>query len=228
MQIQAINNFSNTKIQKPQFKSAYPVYHWVAEKGGGSSAPAVTHELNKKLQGVLVRLMNKTSKLSETGFGQRMIEKLKLDNLTGVGDFDYSLKSVVRTFNNKNGGWKGEFVPINYLISGNDVKLFDESFGKPIGRTYIEAPRVKGMPSSAEYRSAVRDYVLGGLNFVKNPKRKIIDRTGMEYGLHTKFEVVRNKNGEIKGYELVDIKFCPERGKENPFVKLGYYGSKLI
>ena len=221
MQIQAINH-SNNKSMKPQFKSAYPVYHWVAEKSGGNYAPAVSHELNKKLQGILVRLFNCTSKLSKTSFGQRMIEKLKLDK-AGIEDLDYSANPIVRTFNDKNGGWKKSFIPINYLITGDDVKIFDEQFGKPIGKSLIEAPKLNGIPSSAEYKTAIKDYILGGLGFVNNSERKIADKNGLKYGLHTKFEVVRNKTGKIKGYELVDIKFCPESGEENPFVRTGYY-----
>ena len=43
MQIQSVNNFTKPNLnQNPQFKSAYPVVHWVAEKGGGSYAPQIT------------------------------------------------------------------------------------------------------------------------------------------------------------------------------------------
>ncbi len=225
MQIQSINNYSSQKqqIRNPQFKAAYPVYHWVAEKSGGSYAPAVSNELNKKLQGIIVRLFNQTSKFSKTAHGEEVIKKLKTDELAGIGDNDYAFNSVVRTFNNKGGGWKGRFIPINYLITGNDVSLFDEEFGKPIGKSSVLAPKINGVPSSAEYKKAIKDYVLGGLNFVNNSGRKIKDERGVEYGLHTKFEVVRDKHGEVKDYELIDIKFCPETGSENPFVRTGYY-----
>ena len=223
MQIQTTSGYIVNKSFNPQFKSAYPVYHWVREKGGGSYAPAISHSLNKKLQGILVRLFNQTSKLSKTEFGQQIIKKLGPRMSDGVGDFDYVSNSVVRTFNDTKGGWSGRFIPINYLISGKDVKVFDENFGKPIGKSFAEAPKVEGEALSAEYRCAINDYILGGLNFVKNKKKKIIDKNGLEYGLHTKFEVVRNKNGKIKGYDLVDIRFCPETGEESPFVKLGYH-----
>ena len=59
MQIQAINNFSNTKIQKPQFKSAYPVYHWV-EKADKKYVVAVTKSEVEKIQSKLIRMLNKT------------------------------------------------------------------------------------------------------------------------------------------------------------------------
>ena len=79
----------------------------------------------------------------------------------------------------------------------------------------------KGFPWIVYVNVLTRGF--GGLDFVNNPKRKIVDNNGLKYGLHTKFEVVRNKTGKIKGYELVDIKFCPESGEENPFVRTGYY-----
>ena len=223
MQLQSINNNLQSKNQNPRFKSAYPVYHWVAEKSGGSYAPAVTHDLNKKLQGIIVRLFNRTSKLSTTEFGKLMIEKLKPRKTDGVGDKDYRSNPIVRTFSDKNGGWDKKFIPINYIISGNNVSEFNKKYAEPIGKNSAISPRINGIPSSAEYRSALRDYVLGGLNYVRKPELQIKDQDEMVYGLHTKFEVVRNKNGKIKGYELVDIKFCPETGSENPFIRTGYY-----
>ena len=101
MQIQSTSGYIVNKSFNPQFKSAYPVYHWVREKGGGSYAPAISHSLNKKLQGILVRLFNQTSKLSKTEFGQQIIKKLGPRMSDGVGDFDYVSNSVVRTFNDK-------------------------------------------------------------------------------------------------------------------------------
>ena len=230
MQIQSVNNFTKPNLnQNPQFKSAYPVVHWVAEKGGGSYAPALTYELNKQLQGILVRLLNRTSKLSNTEHGLSLIGKLKpekpkeLGTPEKIGDPDYASNPIVRTFYNKKGGWQGRFIPVSYLITGNDVNLFNEEFGRPIGISSTDAPKIQGIPVSAEYNKAVKNYALGGLSFVENPEIKITDENKMEYGLHTKFEIIRNKNGEIKGYELIDLKFCPEKGKENPFVRTGYY-----
>ena len=217
MQINSIQNYNYTKTKQPQFKSAYPVYHWVAEQGSGHYAVAVTPELNKALQSKLVRLFNRTSRLANTLLGKELIEKLK------EKDFGYKFNQVVRSYYNHKGGWDGKFNPIGYLITGNDVAPFDKEFGKDIGKSASISPKINGKRTSAEYNTATTNYKLGGLHFVTNPEKKIKDSKGVEYGLHTKFEVRRSKTGKIKSYELVDIKFCPETGKENPFVKLGYH-----
>ena len=218
MQILPFSNNANiNQVKSPQFKSAYPVYHWVAEKAGGHYAPAVSLDLNKTLQGKLIRLFNGSTKFSETQLGKKMMEKL------AVTDFAYRFNQVVRSYYNHNGGWKGKFQPISYLITGNDVAKFDEKFGKPIGRSFAESPKIKGRAISAEHNNAVNDYKFNGMHFVTDSKKRIMCSDGLEYGLHTKFEVVRDKNGKIKSYDLVDIKFCPESGENNPFVRLGYY-----
>ena len=217
MQIQSINNYSNSKLQKPQFKSVYPVYHWVAERSGGSYAPAITPALNKTLQGKLVRLFNGTSRFANTLLGKELKEKLKMT------DLGYKFNEITRSYYDNKGGWYGRFRPISYLITGNDVAVFDEKYGKPIGKSIVDSPKINSKVSSAEHNNAINDYKFLGLSFVKDPKKQIVCSDGLTYGLHTKFEVVRSKTGKIKAYELVDIKFCPETGKENPFVKLGYH-----
>ena len=217
MHINSIQNYNYKKIDRPQFKAAYPVYHWVAEEGSRHYAVAVSPELNKSLQSKLVRLFNSTSRFANTLLGKELIEKLK------ATDFGYKFNQVVRSYYNHKGGWDGKFNAIGYLITGNDVAPFDEKFGKNIGRSASISPKINGKRTSAEYNAATTNYKLGGLNFVTDPKKKIKDSNGVEYGLHTKFEVRRSKTGKIKSYELVDIKFCPETGKDNPFVKLGYH-----
>ena len=58
-----MNSINPVRFNQPtiNFKSAYPVVHWVAETNG-SYAPALSLELVKKLQGSLVRVLNKTDK----------------------------------------------------------------------------------------------------------------------------------------------------------------------
>ncbi|MBQ4115243.1 hypothetical protein IJD34_07545 [bacterium] len=219
MQINSVQNYSINKQQTktPQFKSAYPVYHWVKDVGEQRFAPAVTHTLNKQLQGKLVRLFNGTSRFSATEAGRELIEKLK------ASDFGYRFNQITRSYYDHKGGWEGKFRPINYLITGNDVEKFDKEFGKPIGKANALSPKINGKPSSAEHDKAINDYLIAGLNFVKGKQRQIVDTYGTKYGLHTKIEVIRNSKGKIKEYRISDIKFCPETGNENPFVRMGYY-----
>ena len=217
MQIYSVSN-NLTLQQKPQFKSAYPVYHWVAETNG-SYAPVVDAKLTKALQRTLVSVLNKTKKASY-GYLER------LANRVSDMDMDYKRMSLVRSFFNKKGGYKKEtnqFVPISYLISGDDVDLFEELYAKFIGTAKALSPRKHGRLSSAESEIAVENYKRGGLKFVNDKNKRIVDENGMEYALHTKFEVVRGKkSGKVNGYKLVDAKFCPQKGPENPFVRTGY------
>ena len=141
-------------------------------------------------------------------------------------DGDYRQMSLVRSYFNRGGGYKkqeNKFVPISYLISGNDIDIFEDFYAKSIGMAKSISPRKKGRLSSAEAKIASQSYKLGGLKFVNDKNRRIVDENGMEYALHTKFEVLRGKkSGKVKGFKLVDAKFCPQKGAENPFVRTGY------
>ena len=58
MQIQPTHNYSIRKQNiNPQFKSAYPVIHWVAETNG-SYAPVLSENLAKKLQKKLLKFLS--------------------------------------------------------------------------------------------------------------------------------------------------------------------------
>ena len=92
---------------------------------------------------------------------------------------------------------------------------------KNIGKLSKVAPEIGGKKVSAELEQAKKDYALKGKEFVINNNRKIYGADGREYALHTKFQTVRTKTGNIKGYNIVDVRFCPTSGKENPFVKVG-------
>ena len=61
-----------------------------------------------------------------------------------------------------------------------------------------------------------------GLRYVKKLAAQFRDEKNVRSALHTKFEVIRSKTGKIKEFRLLDLKFCPEEGKDNPFVRTGY------
>ena len=216
MQIQPIS--LSQPNSSTQFKAAYPVYHWVAETNG-SYAPVVDKELTKTLQRYLVSVLNRTKKVSLS-----MLDKIS--RRVCERDGDYRQMSLVRSYFNRGGGYKkqeNKFVPISYLISGNDIDIFEDFYAKSIGMAKSISPRKKGRLSSAEAKIASQSYKLGGLKFVNDKNRRIVDENGMEYALHTKFEVLRGKkSGKVKGFKLVDAKFCPQKGAENPFVRTGY------
>ena len=219
MQIQNIPNFSiKNKKYNPQFKKAYPVVHWLSETNG-SYAPVVSLELTEKLQRILVGYLNNSSRL-----------KLNLATKEAVSyirekDFDYKKSNIVRSYYNLKGGFnklKNQFSPFVYLITGDDVYNFNKEFAKPLGKAKANAMKSGGKLKSAELEIARMDYKLGGSSIVNDVNKKMYDN-GKECALHTKFEIVRGKrSGKIKGFNLVAIKFCPNKGPENPFVRTGY------
>lgn len=206
-------------IQKTQnsasFKSVYPVYHWVRETNG-SYAPAVTHELNEKLQKQVVRFLNGQV---EKAVPRKQPIMNRVKQVVSAKDKDYAETPIARSFYNSNGGLEQDkFEPIGYILTGANAEQMSETLGKPIGKTKSETPKCK----TAELNIVLGDYFKRGLTYVKKLAKKFKDDKNVCYGLHTKFEVVRSKTGKIKEYKLEDLRFCPEKGSENPFVKTGY------
>lgn len=211
---------SQKKSSQPNFGGVYPVIHWVAEEGGMSYAPVVTEKLTTILQGKLVRRFNK----SLVGLEEKKAALIrKIQSFLVNNDKDYSLHRYTRSYYDKEGGWgENKFKPISYLITGQDAVSFENDYGKPIGKIRNLSPKRNGRRYSADLRLAQIDYYKKGLNFVKAKSGLFRDEKGTQYSLHTKFIIHRKKSGEIKDYELVGMKFCPNEGKSNPFVKLGY------
>ena len=209
MNIQPTQNYST------QFKSGYPVVHWVRETNE-SFAPALTSELNVKLQKSIVRLLNSQMKNVKP---ERLALMRYVKGIISGRDKDFAENPVARSFYNSQGGWDGQkFEPIGYILTGIHAEHMSETLGKPIGKAKSE------VPIGAEVNIALGDYFKRGLNFVKRLASGFkSDKT--HYGLHTKFEVIRSKTGKIKEYRLLDLKFCPTEGPNNPFVRTGYIKS---
>ena len=211
MNISSVNSYQQNSMN---FKSVYPVYHWVAEKGG-KYAPVISEELNGKLQRDLVRYINRSGAKPKNE--PTLVKKI----------FDYLLKSDKgflgennnRTFYSENGGIKdGKVLPFQYLFTGKDVDKFTEALGKPIGRA-IRATKQAGLSKTAEVDVTKGNYWKQGLSYAKSRAKEFMSRDGVQYALHTKYEVVRGpKSGKPK-YKLVDIKFCPENSPESPIEK---------
>ena len=109
--------------------------------------------------------------------------------------------------------------PINYLITGLDVDKFNDSYTKELGYYKAKEPEYEGSNLSADKFSAIINYIKGSLDFVKDFNRQVFINNKPQ-GLHTKFQVVRDSNGEPIDYRFVDMKFLPESGPENPFERL--------
>ncbi len=205
-----MNSINPVRFNQPtiNFKSAYPVVHWVAETNG-SYAPALSLELVKKLQGSLVRVLNKTDKPLNP-------VQSKVKEYIKTKDRDYGKISVVRSFYDRKGANGTNFKPIAYMISGKDVDRFNKDLGEEIGRSKGFSIQRIGNPYSAEAKIAIENYMRGGLKFVNNLANRLKGKDSETYVLHTKFEIERNRAGKIKGYRLVDARFLPEKGKDSP------------
>ena len=220
MQIQPTRKLEYYGVQTtPGFRACYPVTHWVAENSG-SYAPVLTVELAKKLQGVLVRFLNaNAAKFNE----EKALLCKQVKNFISSRDRDYQNTSFVRSFYDKNGGWKGNKVyPLSYLITGRDAQYFEQRFGSPVGAAKSSCTLPNWMPNSAELNLALNDYFQGGLQYVKKRSKDFCDSNRVPYGLHAKYQVIRTKSGKIKGYQLKGLGYYPEEGPENPFVKLKF------
>jgi len=222
MHIQSIQKYDVSKRNyTPAFKSSYPVFHFIREKGQSSIYPTTSVELCETLQGKLVRILNDSVKFSKSLMGRLGKDLVK------IYDNDYrecKAKTKICSFYNHNGGWKDDkFEAISYAISGDDAKEFRKKYGKPIGKARSKSPKINGKPISAEYQLKVNDYVHKGLVFVKDKQRELKNKSNKPIGLYTLFDVIRNTKGQIVDYELSYMDFRPLEGEGNPFVNLGYY-----
>lgn len=207
---------STTGTLNTHFKSTYPVAHWVAETNG-SFVPVSNSELVKKLQGKLIRVLNKP--LMESKKPLSPVEQ-KVRAYIGNCDADYRNVPHVRSFYNRMTSSPQKFSPTSYIISGSDVALFEEYLAKNIGRTMGQARELYNHPYSQATIDAIKLYNSKGLEFVKHDASQIKDENNLSYILHTKFEIIRNKFGKIKDYKLLDVRFLPSSGSKNPLERL--------
>lgn len=209
--MQISTNYCNTN-----FKSTYPVAHWVAETNG-SFAPVSNLDLVKKLQGKLIRVLNKP--LAESKKPLKPDEQ-NIRAYIGAVDADYRNNPHVRSFYNRIANNPQKFTPVSYIISGLDVGIFEESLAKSIGKNMSHARELYNHPYSEDTIRAIKLYNSKGLDFVKYDGSQIKDENNIAYILHTKFEIIRNKLGKIKDYKLLNVRFLPSIGAKNPLERL--------
>ena len=212
MNIQPINITKTNQPIKTNFKSTYPVVHWVAETNG-SYAPALSIEIVKKLQGTLVRAINALSRNADKPVAS---EFKTLKEYLKFCDKDFNKNQWVRSFYDRKSAKDSGFKPVAYMITGDDIARFNDELGKEVGRAKGYSKKVLGNPYSAEAKMAIETYVNNGLKFVNSKDNRFIGLDGQTYALHTKFEVQRNKSGKIKGYKFVGARFLPEKGENSP------------
>ena len=225
--------FQNQKLKsdRPNFKSVYPVVHWVAETNG-SYAPVVSNEIAKTLNTKIIRFLNTSSKLIESrlhdlyteiesnGKSNAKIDKeiAKLNLIKRVKTFisrkdpDYLKSPFARGFYDRSGGLKNnEFDPLAYILTGDDANYFENNFGRPIGQ-------IKNLTdNSDEIEQAKFDYYKKGYKFVKQRANSLVTQDNSPVELHVKMEIARSKSGAIKDYNIIDMKFFSKDSNNNPF-----------
>ena len=199
MNVQKINSYQQQTVN---FKATYPVVHWVTEDG--KRYFRVGSDTTKKLQGKLVRVLNKSLKNSKTPI------KPEDENLRAYiesCDVNYRTNHQVRSFYNREHSNLNPFSYLVYMISGKDVSSFEETFAKQIGKAKSE----KYFDESLDTETALDYYNKAGYDFVSNRNMRLKDKNGILYVLNTKFQIIRNKKGEIKDYKYIDSRFLPEK-----------------
>ena len=212
MKILQTNNY-----QPANFKATYPVVHWVAETNG-SFAPVSDLKSVKKLQGKIIRILNKPLDKSSKAI---KFEEQNLRSYIGRCDIDYRNNPNVRTFYNRERANLNGNSYSAYIISGDSIAPFEEDLAKIIGNEKRKAIQTIKNAYSPEAIAAIKSYNSNGLQYVNRPELRIKDtNTGMTYALHTKFQIIRNSLGKIKDFKFIDARFLPEFGPESPFERL--------
>ena len=120
----------------------------------------------------------------------------------------------VRSFYNRVKGMLDGRYYLTYMISGKDIKPFEDDLAKNIGKAKHESKSLTDNVYSEVTKDAIDSYNQNGLEFVNDPNYRLKSKTtGMTYILRANFEAVRNKSGKIKDYKFVDAKFVPEYTK---------------
>ena len=246
MQIQPINNYSiQNKNHNPQFKSAYPVIHWLAETNS-SYSPQMTREIAQKFNENIVRRLNMKKpeikqkisvlmqKISETtekmkiarSERERIAKEKKrelyrseladlylterVQKYVAGFDAEYRRNPVARGFYNKDGyADKYGHEAAAYIVTGKDALKLD-LFGRDIGIAIQSGDDNAIKQAKADYRTKGFALVTTRANDFKMP-------TGEEAELHVKMETLRNREGEKKSYNILDMRRFPKNGPSNPF-----------
>ena len=202
MQVQSISvNYPSKTNKQLSFGKAYPVVHWVSEKGGRHFEPVVTEDLTRILQSKLVRKFNKHL----MGLKADKIAILKpVQEFLRANDPDYRQHKITRSFYDEKGGWSEEgnkFNPISYMMTGIDAFSFEQTYGKPVGLMKKKSPRLlSGRRRSVELTMSQKEYNEKGLNFVKARSELAKNNLGENVSLHTKYILHRDKNGKKSWY----------------------------
>ena len=126
-------------------------------------------------------------------------------------DREYAQNPKARGFYDQNSGTdNNNHDAVAYITTAEDATYLNK-LGKQIG-----IARSQG--TFFEEEQARANYHRQGLEYVKKRSDEYKTSSGNPEELHVKLETVRNKTGKIKGYNIIDMRFFPKTGPENPFM----------
>lgn len=144
-------------------------------------------------------------------YAPKNLKKVKKNiNKTNSND---AAEQRVRTFYNREKGLLDGRYYLTYMITGKDIKPFEDDLAKEIGKKKHEALSISDDAFSEEVKAAIKLYNTNGLQFVNNPEYRLKSKSsGMTYILQSNFEAIKNKAGKIY-YRFINAKFVPEYTK---------------
>lgn len=238
MKILQTNNY---QIKQNNFKSTFPVVHWVAE-AGGSYAPVAEKEVVEgfqvKILEFLRKSINKTltevKKLEEKKNKKNISEKelkdinRKLKSLYEIldvpaqkfraylasSDVDYRLNQKARSYYNSYYGSVDSFTPTSYIITGHNVADFDNKFAKELGKQKSIKKKLieQGVPTE---EAETPDY--------KKALNKY-NHNGLDY---VNFYPRRIKDSK-KRTQVLHTKFQIERDVEGKFIGYRFIDARFL
>ena len=247
MQIQSVNNFTKPNLnQNPQFKSAYPVVHWVAEKGGGSYAPQITktiaqefneniiRRLNKKKAAIEIEitvLINKIAELTEKIKTARTVRE-KVAKEKKIEAYRNSLadlqltKRVKKYISGIDSDYRNTPIARNFYNpdcyfnkNGHEAAVYIVT-----GKDALELDALGRKIGEARKIGDTIAEEIARSNYRKRGSEIVRERTNNfklnngELGeLHVKMERLRDIDGTKIGYNISDMKLFPKKGPNNPF-----------
>ena len=201
------------------FKSVYPVYHWL--KFDGKYKPATKNEWVHRCQRLLAAMLNKASHLDLDHPGKSVLHN------TGcyVASVDENYKSIphVCSYYNNFGGFKNSpdrraIDPMAYLVTGADAIEFEQIFGKPVCASKKQEFRSQKEIDESISRARF-SYALKGPEFIKSRSAKFIDKeSGNPVELHTIFERTSDNNHPLR---MIKCSFFIQGDKKNPLITNG-------
>ncbi len=238
-------NYSNNHYNKPSFKKVYPAVHWLRETNASyvpeftlnnvkivneniiarlnKKAPLIKEEINKLTEKIseLAEKLKKTLPERERIAKEKKILKYqntiadlyltqRIQAYLSRCDSDYARTHIARGFYINDKYRNNNYSPIAYIVTGDDALYLNE-LGHNIGRA-----RSKG---NIENENIARsNYWEKGTASVLKKSLESKMATGEPAELHIKMEILRNKDGSKNGFNILDMKFFPKDGPNNPFM----------